>query len=715
MLTLGELICSSVYLCATQTSEFLLNNPKRYTVTAALPYANGPLHIGHMAGVYIPADIYTRYLRLRGRDVAFVCGSDEHGAAITLKAKKEGISPQDVVDKFHNINKGAFADFGIEFDIYHRTSDARHHETAQAYFLKLLEKGVFEVDKAEQYFDAEAQQFLADRYIIGTCPKCGFENAYGDQCENCGSTLSPTELIEPRSTLSGAKPELHETSHWYLPLNKHEEWLRTWLEKGELDGAKLHDPSEWKKQVIGQCKSWIDGGLMPRAMTRDLDWGVKVPVEGADGKVLYVWLDAPIGYITATKVWAEEKGKDWQPYWQDKDTQLVHFLAKDNIVFHCVIFPVLLKEHGDYILPKNVPANEFLNLEGKKISTSRNWAVWVHEYLEAFPGKQDELRYVLNAISPEFRDSEFTWTDYQARVNNELVANLGNFVNRTLVLTHKFFDGAIPAVEKDDEMVAFLAHANEIVANAKQSIESLIEQYRFRDAQSEMMAISRFGNKILTETEPWKLAKTDLDKAGSILNLCLQLSANIAVLAEPFLPNTSKKLANMLGLQNPNWDDAGTMEMLAVDHQINKPALLFSRIEDEQVEAEKQRLIDANPPEAEEVKHAPQKSPMAFEDFMKVDMRTATILAAERVPKTDKLLKIELDTGVDKRTVVSGIAEFYKPEDLPGTQVSVLLNLAPRKIRGVESQGMILMAEDADGKLTFLSPSHEIGNGSTIR
>lgn len=692
-----------------------MNNPKRYTVTAALPYANGPLHIGHMAGVYIPADIYTRYLRLRGRDVAFVCGSDEHGAAITLKAKKEGVSPQDVVDKFHQINKGAFSDFGIEFDIYHRTSDKRHHETAQAYFLKLLEKGVFEVKKAEQYFDVEAQQFLADRYIVGTCPKCGFENAYGDQCENCGSTLSPTELIDPRSTLSGAKPELRETSHWYLPLNKHEDWLRTWLEKGELNGEKLHDPSNWKKQVLGQCKSWIDGGLMPRAMTRDLDWGVKVPVEGADGKVLYVWLDAPIGYITATKVWAEEKGVDWKPYWQDKDTQLVHFLAKDNIVFHCVIFPVLLKEHGDYILPENVPANEFLNLEGRKISTSRNWAVWVHEYLEAFPGKQDELRYVLNAISPEFRDSEFTWTDYQARVNNELVANLGNFVNRTLVLTHKFFDGVIPPVSGDNEMVDMLTKANGIVSNAKKSIESLIEEYRFRDAQAEMMSISRFGNKILTETEPWKLAKTDLPEAGSILNLCLQLAANIAVLSEPFLPNTSKKLSAMLAMAETCWENAGTASMLADGHQINKPELLFSRIEDEQVETEKQRLIDANPPEKAAANHEPQKDSMPFEDFMKVDIRTATILTAERVKKTNKLLKIELDTGVDRRTVISGIAEYYKPEDLPGTQVSVLLNLAPRKIKGVESQGMILMAEDQDGKLTFVSPSQEMANGSTIR
>lgn len=694
-----------------------MNNPKRYTVTAALPYANGPLHIGHMAGVYIPADIYARYLRLRNKDVVFVCGSDEHGAAITLKAKKEGVTPQSIVDQFHKINKQAFADFGVEFDIYHRTSDKRHHETAQQYFLDLLAKDVFEVKVSEQYFDPEAKQFLADRYIVGTCPKCAFDNAYGDQCENCGSTLSPQELINPRSTLSGSKPILRETSHWYLPLNKHEAWLKEWLDKGELEGKKLHNPAEWKKQVLGQCKSWIDGGLMPRAMTRDLDWGVKVPVEGAEGKVLYVWLDAPIGYITATKVWAEEKGVDWQPYWQSDDTQLVHFLAKDNIVFHCVIFPVLLKEHGDYILPKNVPANEFLNLEGKKISTSRNWAVWLHEYLEDFPGKQDELRYVLNAISPEFRDSEFTWTDYQARVNNELVANLGNFVNRSLVLIHKFFDGSVPPLSDDQDMIELAAATQKVIQDAQQSMAQLIEAYKFREAQAELMAITRYGNKILTETEPWKLAKTDLAKAGSILHVCAQITASVAVLGQPFLPNTSSKISRLLGIETVSWESLENDLPLNAGQQIEKPELLFSRIEDEEVENQKAKLAASAEANIEkvEVSHAPQKPSVSFDDFLKVDIRTATILEAERVPKTDKLLKIKVDTGIDTRTVVSGIAAFYKPENLPGTQVSVLLNLEPRKIKGVLSHGMILMAEDQEGKLTFVNPNDEISNGSTVR
>ncbi len=691
-----------------------MNNPKRYTITAALPYANGPLHIGHMAGVYIPADIYVRYLRLRNRDVAFVCGSDEHGAAITLKAKREGISPQEIVDEFHSINKEAFKAFGIDFDIYHRTSDKRHRETAQDYFKTLLEKGAFDVHSAEQYFDEEAQQFLADRYIMGTCPKCGNDNAYGDQCENCGSTLSPQELINPRSTLSGTKPVLKETSHWYLPLDKHEDWLRTWLELGEIDGVKLHDPSKWKKQVLGQCKSWIDGGLQPRAMTRDLDWGVPVPVDGADGKVLYVWLDAPIGYITATKVWAEENGKDWKDYWQSDDTKLVHFLAKDNIVFHCIIFPVLLKTHGDYILPKNVPANEFLNLEGKKISTSRNWAVWLHEYLEDFPGKQDELRYVLNAISPEFRDSEFTWADFQARVNNELVAVLGNFVNRTLVLTHKFFDGKVPTTTVAGQELTKGFGVDEAIASAQREIEESIEAYRFRDGQNVMMGLARLGNKLLTETEPWKHAKTDLELAGHILNVCLQISANLAILAKPFLPSTSAKLADMLQMEAQDWDLAGSAEIIAAEHQIAKAELLFSRIEDEAMDAQVEKLHQSNQDESKS-SHSPMKDLIAFEDFTKVDIRTATIIKAERVPKTDKLLKIQLDTGLDQRTVVSGIAEFYKPEDIPGTKVSVLLNLAPLKIRGVESQGMILMAEDADGKLAFVSPSEEVGNGSTVR
>ncbi|NEN24556.1 methionine--tRNA ligase [Cryomorpha ignava] len=693
-----------------------MNNPKRYTITAALPYANGPLHIGHIAGAYLPADIFARYLRLCKRDVVFVCGSDEHGAAITLKAKKDKVSPQEIVDKYNNQIKNAFVDFGINFDIYYRTSEPLHHKTASDYFLTLLEKDVFEVKTSEQYYDEEAEQFLADRYITGTCPKCGFENAYGDQCENCGSTLSSQDLINPRSTLSGTLPVMRETSHWFLPLQNHETWLREWLENGTLNGVKQHNPSKWKKQVLGQCKSWIDGGLQPRAMTRDLDWGVKVPVEGADGKVLYVWLDAPIGYISATKAWAERENKDWKKYWQDPETELVHFIGKDNIVFHCIIFPVLLKAHGDYILPTNVPANEFLNLEGKKISTSRNWAVWVHEYLEDFPGQQDELRYVLNAISPEFRDSEFTWADYQARVNNELVAVLGNFVNRALVLTHKFFDGKVPSGEGVDLNELAKADCAAEVQHAAEDIAKFIEAYRFRDAQQAMMGLARFGNKVLTETEPWKLAKTDLPKAEAILNFCLQLSANLTVIAAPFLPNTCAKLGQMLNTDFTEWKDAGTLKMLAVGHDINTPELLFKRIEDEEVEAQKAKLQASLVQNTKkESSLMPQKSAIEFDDFMKIDIRTATILEAERVPKTDKLMKILLDTGLDKRTVVSGIAEHYKAEELPGKQVSVLMNLEPRKIKGVESQGMILMAEDADGKLSFMSPTTEMPNGSTVR
>lgn len=692
-----------------------MNNPKRYTVTAALPYANGPLHIGHMAGVYVPADIYVRYLRLKGRDVAFVCGSDEHGAAITLKAKKEGKSPQDIVDEFHGINKKAFADFGIAFDIYHRTSSELHHKTAQEFFLDLYKSGNFTTQRTEQYFDQEAEQFLADRYIKGTCPNCNYPEAYGDQCENCGRTLNPTDLIDPKSTLSGSTPILRETSHWYLPLDKHEDWLREWIENGTLNGQKIHEPKEWKKQVIGQCKSWIDGGLQPRAMTRDLDWGVKVPLENAEGKVLYVWLDAPIGYITATKVWAEEKNKEWKDYWQSDDTKLVHFLAKDNIVFHCIIFPVLLKAHGDYILPDNVPANEFLNLEGKKISTSRNWAVWLHEYLNDFPGRQDELRYVLNAISPEFRDSEFTWNDYQTRVNNELVAVLGNFVNRAIVLTHKFFEGKVPSPNKELLQQMIQTDGISELNKAVSEVENYIEQYRFRDAQQAMMALARFGNKILTETEPWKLAKTDKDSAGAILNLCLQLTASLSAVGEPFLPNTSLKIRELLNLGDLDWAQAGDY-ILSGGNEIKKAELLFKRIEDDEMDVQRQKLNKMSE-EMNEVKTdiPAQKDAVKFDDFMTMDIRTATVLEAERVPKTDKLLKLELDTGIDKRTVVSGIAEYYDPADLPGTQVSILVNLEPRKIRGIESQGMILMAEDDQGNLCFVSPSKEISNGSVVR
>lgn len=693
-----------------------MNNPKRYTITAALPYANGPLHIGHIAGAYLPADIYVRYLRLQKRDVVFVCGSDEHGAAITLKAKKEKVTPQEIVDKYHEQIKNTFAKLGFEFDIYYRTSTRLHHETASEYFKVLLEKGVFEVKISEQYYDEEARQFLADRYIVGTCPKCGFENAYGDQCEHCGSSLSPTDLVNPRSTLSGSKPVLRETSHWYLPLQNHEAWLKEWIDTGILDGVKQHDPQKWKKQVIGQCKSWLEGGLQSRAMTRDLDWGVKVPVEGADGKVLYVWLDAPIGYISATKEWAEENNRDWKKYWQDSETNLIHFIGKDNIVFHCIIFPVLLKAHGDYILPTNVPANEFLNLEGRKISTSRNWAVWVHEYLNDFPGRQDELRYVLNAISPEFRDSEFTWADYQARVNNELVAVLGNFVNRALVLTHKFFDGKTPAANMKVLNKLTNTDCEAEIIKTKKEVENHLESFRFREAQQDIMGLARFGNKILTETEPWKLAKTNLDEAGAILNYCLQLSANLTILARPFLPNTMEKLAVMINLNLNNWEDAGAANILKPGHQIHKPELLFKRIEDEEVEAQKQKLLATDKSNATKNNDLmPQKPAIDFEEFLKMDIRVATILEAERVPKTDKLMKLRVDTGVDQRTVVSGIAEQFEAEDIIGKQVTILMNLEPRKIRGVESQGMILMAEDNTGKLSFITAQDQMPNGVIVR
>lgn len=680
-----------------------------------MPYANGPLHIGHMAGVYIPADIYVRYLRARGRDVAFVCGSDEHGAAITLRAKKEGRTPQVLVDEYHQKIGDAFKNFGISFDIYHRTSSELHRKTAGDFFLKLHEQGVFEQKNSEQFYDPEAEQFLADRYITGTCPKCGHENAYGDQCEACGSTLSPQDLIDPRSTLSGAEPVLRETSHWFLPMQKHEDWLRTWLTEGKLDGVEHHDASAWKKQVIGQCKSWIDGGLQARAMTRDLDWGVPVPLEGADGKVLYVWMDAPIGYISATKALAESSRRDWKPYWESADTKLVHFLAKDNIVFHCIIFPILLKAHGDFILPDNVPANEFLNLEGKKISTSRNWAVWLHEYLEDFPGRRDELRYVLNAIAPEFRDSEFTWSDFQTRVNNELVAVLGNFVNRAIVLTHKFFDGKVPPLGDRDFGDSSAGRALTAIEELKESMPLQIEAYRFKEAQGEMMRLAQLGNRILTQEEPWKTIKTDRAHAASVLHLCLQITANLGVFADPFIPGTAAKIREMLNLGDLNWDSISST-LIGEGHPVAEAALLFSRVEDEDVAAQVEKLKQSAEPIPEpKTVHMPQKASVAFDDFMKIDIRIATITAAERVPKTDKLLKIDLDTGLDKRTVVSGIAEYYDPADLPGKQVSVLMNLEPRKIRGVESQGMILMAEDADGKLSFVNPDGSAGNGATVR
>jgi len=679
-----------------------MNTKKRHTITAALPYANGPLHLGHIAGCYLPADIYARYLRAKGKDVAFICGSDEHGAAITLRAKKEETTPQEIVDKNHHIIEKAFVDFGIEFDVYHRTSSQLHHETAGGFFNDLNSKGSFIQETSEQFYDEEHQQFLADRYVTGTCPKCDSEGAYGDQCEKCGSSLNATDLINPKSTLSGKTPVLKETKHWYLPMNKHEEWLKEWIETGNLDGQLQHNPNEWRKQVIGQCKSWIDNGLQPRSITRDLDWGVQVPVEGGEGKVLYVWFDAPIGYISATKKWAADNGKNWEDYWKSEDTELVHFIGKDNIVFHCIIFPIVLKEHGDFILPTNVPANEFLNLEGDKISTSRNWAVWLHEYLEDFPDKQDELRYVLTSIAPETKDSEFTWKDYQARVNNELVAILGNFVNRSVVLTHKYFDGIVPAISdltNYDKMV--LASIPESIKRVNSNIES----FKFRDAQTEAMVLARLGNKYLADTEPWKLIKTDEERVKTILNISLQICNALTIVFDPFLPRTSQKLKKIL-----NSDDSE----LITDHQINKAELLFQKIEDEAINAQIEKL-KATTVQQSNPKAKPMKDEITFDDFTKMDIRVATITAAEKHPNADKLLKLTVDTGIDVRTVVSGIAEHYAPEDIVGKQVSILTNLAPRKIRGIESQGMILMAENNEGDLAFVSPEKAIDNGGEVR
>ncbi len=680
-------------------------NYKRHTITAALPYANGPVHIGHLAGVYVPADIYARYLRLKEEDVLFVCGSDEHGVPITIRAKKEGITPQQAVDKYHTIIKDSFKDFGISFNIYSRTSAKVHHETSSEFFKTLYNKGIFEEKVTEQYFDPKALQFLADRYIEGTCPKCGFEKAYGDQCENCGSTLSPAELINPHSTLSGEKPVLKSTKHWYLPLDKYENWLREWI----LEGHK-----EWKANVYGQCKSWIDQGLQPRAVTRDLDWGVPVPLPGTEGKVLYVWFDAPIGYISATKDWAQQQGtpEAWAQYWQNEDTKLVHFIGKDNIVFHCVIFPVMLKTHGDYILPDNVPANEFLNLEGNKISTSRNWAVWLHEYLQEFPGKADVLRYVLCANAPETKDNDFTWKDFQARNNNELVAIFGNFVNRAVVLTHKNYEGIVPAQGKlesiDKEVLEKLKELPEKVAGS-------IEAYRFREALTFMMELARVGNKYLADTEPWKLIKTDESRVKTILNISLQISASLAILAEPFMPYTAAKLSEMLGLEKLSWKDAGKDNLVISGHQLKTGGLLFDKIEDATIEAQVKKLQDtkiANELASKTV--ASEKPAVQFDDFTQMDIRIATIIEAEKVAKTKKLLKLKLDTGIDTRTVVSGIAEYYEPEKIIGQQVCLLANLAPREIKGIESKGMILMAEDKDGKLSFVSPVNKITNGGTV-
>ena len=689
-----------------------MKDPKRYTITAALPYANGPLHLGHLAGVYFPADIYARFLRLKNEDVAFVCGSDEHGAAITLRAKKEGITPQAIVDKYHQMNKQVFEDFGVSFDIYHRTSSDLHKETASNYFKELEEKGAFTKKTTQQYYDEEYQQFLADRYITGECPKCGSEGAYGDQCEKCGSDLSPTDLINPVSTLSGKKPVLRETSHWYLPMNEHEKWVKEWIKEGTLDGKPHHNPNEWKKHVIGQCMSWIDGGLHERAMTRDLDWGVKVPLKDAEGKVLYVWFDAPIGYISATKQWAKDQGKDWEPYWKSDDTKLVHFLAKDNIVFHTIIFPILLKTFGNHILPDNIPANEFLNLEGQKLSTSRNWAVWGHEYLEDFKNQQDVLRYALISIMPETKDSDFSWKDFQARNNNELVAIFGNFVNRTLVLTKKYYNGKVP---ERGELTDFDTETLNELKETPKKIEKSINAYRFREAMNEAMNLARLGNKYLADSEPWKVIKTDEKRVKTILNIAGQITANLIIAFEPFLPFTAKKLAEMLQVTNLTWNDLGKDDILSPGHEYGKPELLFSKIDDTQIQAQIEKL-EAKAIENTPTSYPPEKEKIDFEDFTKMDIRVGEIIAAEKVKKAKKLLQLTVDTGLDKRTVVSGIAEFFTPEEVIGKKVSILLNLEPRKIRGVESQGMILMAENEKGELDFISPSKEIiNNGSEIR
>ncbi len=675
--------------------------PKRYTVTAALPYANGPVHIGHLAGVYLPADIYARYLRSVGRDVKYICGTDEHGVPITIRAQKEGITPQQVVDKYHVLIRDSFRDFGVSFDVFSRTSSATHAEVSSGFFKKLYGDGKFIEQTTQQYFDEAAQQFLADRYIVGTCPNCGNDNAYGDQCERCGTSLSPEELIRPRSMLSGAKPVLRETKHWFLPLDQYEPWLREWI----VEGHK----ADWKTNVYGQCKSWIDQGLHPRAVTRDLDWGVPVPLPGAEGKVLYVWFDAPIGYISATK---EAFPDEWEKYWHDEDTQLVHFIGKDNIVFHCIIFPVMLHAHGTYILPTNVPANEFLNLEGDKISTSRNWAVWLHEYLADFPGQADVLRYVLCANAPETKDNDFTWKDFQARNNNELVATLGNFVNRAAVLTHKFFGGKVPARAA---LTAADQDALSQLAEFPARIGELIENYRFRDALAEVLNLARVGNKYLAETQPWHLIKTDVARTGTVLNVALQIAAALAPLLEPFLPESAAKLATMLNLDLGNWASAANPESLAAGHELREPALLFAKIEDATVEAQVQKLLATK--QANDLVNTPvvaAKENISFDEFAKMDLRIGTILTAEKIPKTKKLLKLTVDTGLDQRTIVSGIAEHFTPEELVGQQVQVLLNLAPRELKGIQSEGMLLLAENADGSLALMQPGKAVKNGSSV-
>lgn len=673
---------------------------KRYLITSALPYANGPVHIGHLAGVYIPSDIYTRYLRMKGVDVIWVCGSDEHGVPITIKARQEGVSPQQVVDKYNDIIRESFKEFGISFDIYSRTSSKVHYQTASEFFKKLYNDGIFIEKTTEQYYDQEVGQFLADRYITGTCPHCSNERAYGDQCEKCGTSLNATDLINPQSTLSGTKPILKETKHWFLPLDKYQGFLEKWI---------LEDHKEWKTNVYGQCKSWLDQGLQPRAVSRDLDWGVPVPVDGANGKVLYVWFDAPIGYISATK----ELTPDWEKYWKDQDTRMIHFIGKDNIVFHCIVFPAMLKAEGSYILPENVPANEFLNLEGDKISTSRNWAVWLHEYLQEFPNKQDVLRYALAANMPETKDNDFTWKDFQGRNNSELVAILGNFVNRAMVLTQKYFDGKIPACSA---LTDFDKETLNEIPKIKAAIEYNLENFRFRDALKEAMNLARLGNKYLADTEPWKLFKDQPERVATILNISLQITANLSILFQPFLPFSAEKLRKMINLDHSEWSAAGGSEILAVGHQLNQPELLFDKIEDDAINAQIQKLQDTKAAnEKKNAKVEPQKANISYEEFSKMDIRVGTVLEAERVPKTQKLMKLLIDTGIDKRTVVSGIAEYFTPEEVVGRQVSILVNLEPRKIKGIESHGMILMAEDADGKLQFVLPGNKVENGSTVK
>ena len=686
---------------------------KRYTITAALPYTNGPIHIGHLAGVYVPADIFARYQRLKNNEVAFICGSDEHGVAISIKAKKEHTTPQAIIDKYHAIIKQSFADFGISFDNYSRTSLPIHHKTASDFFRKLYEQGDFIEEISEQLYDEEAHQFLADRFVIGTCPKCGNPEAYGDQCERCGSSLNATDLIDPKSSITGSKPTLKATKHWFLPLNRYQEFLEKWI----LEGHK----NDWKPNVYGQVKSWLDDELKPRAVTRDLDWGIPVPVEGAEGKVLYVWFDAPIGYISSTKEWAERVGKDWRPFWQDKDTELVHFIGKDNIVFHCIIFPAMLKAEGSYILPTNVPANEFLNLEGNKLSTSKNWAVWLHEYLQDFPNQQDVLRYALTANAPETKDNDFTWKDFQARNNNELVAIFGNFINRVAVLTQKYYEGEVPAA---GTLNATDSETLQQLSELTQKIEQSLERYRFREAQQELMNIARLGNKYLADEEPWKLIKTDAERVKTVMYVALQVATALAITSEPFLPFTSEKLKNILQLGTTAWEQVkqNPTALLPTGHKIGVATLLFEKIEDAAIAKQLERLEktkQANQQEAQaaaEVTVAPQKELISYDDFAKMDIRIGTILSAEKMPKADKLLILKVDTGIDQRTIVSGIAQSFNPEEIIGKRVTVLANLAPRKLRGVESQGMILMVENAEGKYRFIAPDgEEIANGAEVK